>query len=113
MSKSDFSDNDRHTVCMYGSDIPDIKRTVEKIHNRLFVDNGKESIQTMLINGATRMADHEREIASLKNAITAHEERPKKVLGFMAVVLPLVITVGGAVYYIACWIVDHFQWRAS
>jgi hypothetical protein len=110
--RNDHIANGGHAVCLYGDDIPEIKKTVGKIHDRLFVDNGKDSFQTMLVNGAARMADHDREIASLRNQITAHEERPKKILGFCAVVLPLVITVGGAIYWVACWVVDHFQWRA-
>lgn len=82
----------------------------DEIFRRLFKDNGVTSIQTSLLNGSKRMEDHERQIKELKKSIYLHEQRPRKILGLIAVVTPIVLAVGGAVYKVACWIIDNFQW---
>lgn len=100
-------------VCTQQDNIADTKATVKDIHKRLFVDNGVDSFQTMFRKGTARMDAIEVEISVLSSKLIAHEERPKKVLGIVAIVIPIVLAVGGAVYYIGCWFIDHFQWRAS
>ncbi len=51
--------------CQHDADftlLRDVARKVDKIHERLFIDNGKPSIQTALIHGEARMQRLESEI---------------------------------------------------
>jgi hypothetical protein len=100
-------------VCTKENDIHDIKKIVSDVHHRLFVDDEVDSFQTMFRKGTARMDAQDIEIKMLRDRLQAHEDRPKKVIGFMGVVLPLVIVVGGAAYKIGCWLMDNFQWRAT
>ena len=98
-------------ICTQEANIAETKATVKDIHKRLFVDNGTDSFQTMFRKGTARMDAMELEISVLAAKLVAHEERPKKALGLIAIVTPLVLSVGGAIYYCVCWFIDHFQWR--
>ena len=86
------------------------QKTVEEIYKRLFQDNGVDSFQTMFRKGTARMDEQDRELARVKAKLLAHEERPKKILGFYAIVIPLVIAVGTVVYKVACCVIDNFKW---
>ena len=47
-------ENGGHVVCLRDSDISEMKATLSDIHNRLFIDNGRPSIQSALISGDAR-----------------------------------------------------------
>jgi len=51
---AEIAEQGGHVVCLRDKDISEMKVNIEEMHRRLFVDNGKESIQTALITGAYR-----------------------------------------------------------
>lgn len=99
--------------CTKEHDINEIKGIVHDIHKRLFVDNGVDSFQTSFRKGTARMDAQDVQLSAIRDQLKAHEERPKKILGIVAIVLPLALAVGGAIYKVTCFMIDHFQWRAT
>jgi hypothetical protein len=110
--RNEFIKAGGHSVCLHEHEIKSLLGVSRDIHTRLFVDSADgECVQTMLVKGEARMEALALQIIALQGKLEAHEARPKKVLGFVAVVLPLVITVGSAMYWVSCWIIDHFHWK--
>jgi hypothetical protein len=52
--RNEHVENGGHVVCLRDHDISEMKGTIHEMHKRMFVDNGKESIQTALVSGAAR-----------------------------------------------------------
>lgn len=52
--RAEQAENGGHVVCLRDHDISEMKGTIHEMHKRMFVDNGKESIQTALVSGAAR-----------------------------------------------------------
>ena len=59
--------NGGHAVCLHGELIPDLKSKLNDMHDRMFKDNGHDSIQTSLATGTLKFQAIDSKLASMSS----------------------------------------------